>query len=92
MPPPYEAGRAWDVYGASKVQSEQLMWEYVKERKPAFVANAVVPNAIWGPILLPGKQQHISAAGFITGIYDIGLDFVKMIPPRMCDVNCVICC
>lgn len=50
------------------------MWEYVKEKRPAFVANAVVPNAIWGPILLPGKQQHISAAGFITGIYDIGLD------------------
>ncbi|KAI4753139.1 NAD(P)-binding protein, partial [Aureobasidium sp. EXF-8845] len=35
--PPYtEDDRAWNVYGASKTQGEQAVWQYVKEKKPHF--------------------------------------------------------
>ena len=32
------------VYSASKVQGEQWIWNFVKERKPHFIVNTVVPN------------------------------------------------
>jgi nucleoside-diphosphate-sugar epimerase len=52
-PPPYEANRAYAVYAASKVACEQAAWEFVKEEKPHFVFNTVLPNYTTGPILQP---------------------------------------
>lgn len=57
-PPPYEAERAWATYGASKTQAEQAMWKFVKEHKPGFVLNTVLPNANMGQIL--SDQQPAS--------------------------------
>lgn len=39
-PPPYEMDRAYAVYGASKVAGEKAMWDFVKEKRPHFVANS----------------------------------------------------
>jgi nucleoside-diphosphate-sugar epimerase len=39
-PPPYTEERRWDVYGASKTEGERALWNFVKENKPGFVANA----------------------------------------------------
>ena len=80
-PPPYEDARKWDVYGASKTQAEQALWKFVRERKPHFEVNAVLPNANFGPILSP-KNQDASTAGWITGIYTKGLGDYASIPPR----------
>lgn len=38
-PPPYEADRAFAVYGASKTQAEQALWKFMEEEKPGFVLN-----------------------------------------------------
>lgn len=59
--------RKWAVYGASKTQGEQELWKFVKEKKPQFKANAVLPNANFGPILDPKNQQG-STAGWITAV------------------------
>ncbi|OCL12913.1 flavonol reductase [Glonium stellatum] len=86
-PPPYESARAWDVYGASKTESEQALWDFARNRSLHFTVNSVLPNAIWGPIFMPGKQ-NASSAGFITGIYENGLKGLEMIPPQHhCDVR-----
>ncbi|KAF2430771.1 NAD(P)-binding protein [Tothia fuscella] len=49
--PPYTVERAVDVYAASKTEGERALWEFVKDEKPAFVANAILPNVNMGGIL-----------------------------------------
>lgn len=38
-PPPYESDRVYAVYAASKTQTEQALWKFVKEAEPGFVLN-----------------------------------------------------
>ncbi|KAF2209523.1 hypothetical protein CERZMDRAFT_70011 [Cercospora zeae-maydis SCOH1-5] len=54
-PPPYTSERAFPVYGASKVEGEKALWQFMKEQKPHFVANAVLPNFNMGTILPHGS-------------------------------------
>lgn len=83
-PPPYEPMRAWAVYGASKTQAEQAMWKFMEDKKPHFVANAVLPNANFGPILSP-QNQDASTAGWIVTLYKSGpTDMLAGIPPQWC--------
>lgn len=79
-PPPYESGRAWAVYGASKTQAEQEMWNFVKEKTPSFVLNAVLPNTNMGEIL--HQNQPASTGGWVRDIYKGSIDHVKGIPPQ----------
>lgn len=67
-PPPYEPSRAWAVYGASKTQAEQEVWEFVKEHHPHFTVNAVLPNANFGEILSP--SQPTSTGAWIPTLYN----------------------
>ena len=55
-PPPYTMDRLLPSYNASKVQGEQAFWKFVKERKPGFVGNAVLPDFVLGLPPSPGKQ------------------------------------
>lgn len=43
-PAPYEPTRAYAVYAASKTQTEQALWKFVKEEKPGFVLNTGMPS------------------------------------------------
>ncbi|KAF2160923.1 hypothetical protein M409DRAFT_28531 [Zasmidium cellare ATCC 36951] len=65
-PPPYEPSRAFSVYGASKVASERLAWDFTKAVK--FDFNTVLPNMNVGRILDP--SQSASTAGWVKGLYD----------------------
>lgn len=47
---PSESERAWAVYGASKAQAEQAAWDFMKEQRPHFVFNSILPNANFGPV------------------------------------------
>lgn len=80
-PPPYEDSRKWAVYGASKTQAEQAMWKFMEDKKPHFVANAVLPNANFGPILNP-QIQDASTAAWITTLYKNGPDSLVGMPPQ----------
>lgn len=66
-PPPYTRDRVWAVYGASKTQGEQAAWQFVKENKPSFTVNTVLPNANFGAIL-DAERQEGSTAGWIRAI------------------------
>lgn len=50
-PPPYNDDRAFAVYAASKVAGEKTLWKFMKEGKPDFVANTILPNFNVGRIL-----------------------------------------
>jgi nucleoside-diphosphate-sugar epimerase len=50
-PPPYTIERATSVYAASKTEGEKALWQFVKEEKPHFVVNAILPNVNLGRIL-----------------------------------------
>jgi nucleoside-diphosphate-sugar epimerase len=52
-PPPYHPERAYAVYAASKVACERAAWAFVREQKPSFVFNTVLPNYTSGIILQP---------------------------------------
>ena len=79
-PPPYESDRIWAVYGASKTQAEQSVWEYVKERNPSFTVNTILPNANFGEIL--SEKQPASTGAWVKGVYDGQLDKLKDIGPQ----------
>lgn len=79
-PPPYEKSRNWAVYGASKTQAEQALWKFVKDRNPHFIANAILPNANFGPLTEP--NQPGSTANWVLNIYKGKTEFTKTLPPR----------
>ncbi|KAG8525925.1 uncharacterized protein KY384_000687 [Bacidia gigantensis] len=82
-PPPYTPDRKWDVYGASKTQAEQELWKFVNDHKKdiGFVANAILPNAMFGRIIDP-TNQPASTAGWITGLYSNGFTYQQDIAPQ----------
>jgi len=82
-PPPYTAERIWDVYAASKTQAEQAAWEFMRERKPGFGFNAVLPDLLLGEVL-DGKSAS-STGQFARALYSGCLEaweIFKHIPPR----------
>ena len=85
-PPPYEPERAWAVYAASKTEAEQRMWEFIKEEKPGFVLNTILPNSTFGQIF--SAQQPASSGGLIRKAYCGDITFLKNLPPQwMVDVK-----
>lgn len=78
-PPPYESDRAWSVYGASKPQAEREIWEFYKEKKPAFVVNTVLPNTNFGEVL--SDKQGSSTAGWVKVVYFGNMDVWKGVLP-----------
>jgi nucleoside-diphosphate-sugar epimerase len=78
-PPPY-VNRPWIVYGASKTQAEQALWQFVKEQKPDFVANAILPNANFGGRL--EESQTASTSAWILDIFRGHAEYTKDIPSR----------
>ena len=74
-PAPYEPERAFAVYAASKNAGEKAFWKFVKEEKPNFVANTVLPNFNVGRIITSGGPTGSSVATSMEGT-------VPPFPPR----------
>ena len=85
-PPPYTIERSPIVYAAGKVKSEQTIWKFVKEQKPSFVVNSILPNINFGSVLDPSQPASSSTQGsssnFIPMLYFGNTQFVQMFPPR----------
>ncbi len=80
-PPPYEASRANSVYAASKTQAERAMWDFVKENKPHFVLNAVLPDVNFGPLLNP-PDVSASTGDMLCSAFKGDLGPLKYISPQ----------
>jgi nucleoside-diphosphate-sugar epimerase len=84
-PPPYEGlQRRLDVYSASKTQGEQAAWKFMKDNKPGFVLNTILPNANMGNILSVEQQGYPSTAGWIKALWNgfEGNEDLKFNPPQ----------
>lgn len=79
-PPPYTEERAWAVYGASKAQAEQALWQFMEEETPHFVANAILPNWNIGTIL--AKSPPTTTGWWTKQLFDGKLEPLEGIPPR----------
>lgn len=55
------------------------MWKFVKEKKPGFVLNTVLPNTNIGEILY--ESQSTSTGGWTKAVYDDKFDYLKGLPP-----------
>ncbi|KAI0103410.1 aldehyde reductase [Daldinia grandis] len=72
-PPPYEGEkRMVDVYYASKTKGEQAAWEWMREHKPHFTFNAVLPDFNIGAPINVTRQASRSTAGMIRVLIDKG--------------------
>ncbi|PWY65891.1 aldehyde reductase [Aspergillus eucalypticola CBS 122712] len=65
---PAEWRRGFDVYSASKALGEQGIWEWVREHKPRFVANTVLPSLCYGASLDPQNQGFPSTLSWPAAI------------------------
>ena len=79
----------YHVYCASKVAAEKALWEFVKQQKPSFEANAVLPNYIMGKVLGRPWGQSGSTGGGVVNLYagdeegmKSAMGLFKMTPPR----------
>lgn len=68
------------VYGASKAEAEKAVWKFVKEEKPPFKVNTILPDANMGRIL--SSQGSPSTSSWMGMFYNGAVDFVKGLPLR----------
>jgi len=54
--------KSMHIYSASKALGEQAAWKFVKEQKPGFVLNTILPGANFGPILDPEQPATLAGA------------------------------
>lgn len=80
---PYDKdpARAGQVYAASKVEAEKAALEWVKENKPHFVYNAVLPNCNFGEILSIKGQGYRSSALMMYLLWNGNAMGAHMVPP-----------
>ena len=55
-------------------------WKFMKAEKRGFVFNAVLPNAVFGPVL--SSEQHGSTGAWIPMVSKGKVDVLKDLPPR----------
>lgn len=80
-PPPFGLERAIYNYAASKVQTEQKLWAYAKEKHPHFEVNTVLPDFVIGLPINLGKQGLASSMMFLKQMfYNAGEDFRAFYP------------
>jgi nucleoside-diphosphate-sugar epimerase len=70
------------VYAASKAEAEKAFWKYVKEEKPHFVANTILPNTNMGRPISPEHQGYPTTAGWVEKVFLGKYDEVKQFPPQ----------
>ncbi|PVH85433.1 aldehyde reductase [Cadophora sp. DSE1049] len=81
-PPPYGPERTMDVYAAGKAEAEAASWKFVKETKPDFVVNAVLPSANFGIVCDPEHQGFPSTTGWLKSLFDGELTLHNFVPPQ----------
>ena len=84
QPPPYTEDRRLAVYAASKTLAELECWRFMKEEKPAFVLNTVLPNCVIGRIL--SSKLPTSTGAWYKGLWDGRADDLHLLrhvfPPQ----------
>ncbi|KAF7966338.1 hypothetical protein HWV62_20284 [Athelia sp. TMB] len=72
--------KPWHIYSASKTLGERAAWNFMKEQKPTFTLNTVLPDTNFGPILDP--QQPASTAGLLRQAFNGDIKPLLFVPPQ----------
>jgi len=64
------------IYGASKVEGEKAAWKFIREEKPHFKFNAVLPDLVIGTAFNPAGVGSTHSA--ISGLFNGSPDFILM--------------
>lgn len=80
--PPYEPDRAYPVYAASKTLSEKEAWKFIKEQRPTFTLNSVLPNLNFGASLDLVNQGHPSTSGMVAELFKGNTEPLAGLPTR----------
>lgn len=70
------------AYPASKVLSKRAAWKFVKEEKPGFVLNSVIPAFIIGSSLDPVNQGYQSSVGMVAAMFNGEAEWMKRLGTR----------
>lgn len=74
--------RSFLNYACAKTEAEQRAFKWVKENKPHFTFNSVVPNVNFGTIAKPEKTGFISSSGLLKMVWDGNVQAASMFPPQ----------
>ena len=80
-PPPNPPGHNYVVYASSKTEAERAAWEFMRENKPSFVLNTVLPSTTFGEILDP-RNQGGSTAAMAVQLFRGNVSAIEWVPPR----------
>lgn len=75
-----EAFRPVAVYAASKTLAEQEAWKYMKEQKPAFTFNTVLPCFTLGKVLDLENQGFRTTSRFLQAAFEGKVAFLRTVP------------
>jgi nucleoside-diphosphate-sugar epimerase len=81
-PPPYGPERIMPVYAASKALAERKCWEWVRERKPGFVFNTILPAANFGGVVSVENQGYPSTIAWVKDLFEGTVNMQPFVPPR----------
>ncbi|RAK99438.1 NAD(P)-binding protein [Aspergillus ibericus CBS 121593] len=74
---PSDHKRYFNVYSASKALSERGVWDWVKQHKPGFAINTVLPSMCFGASVDPEHQGHASTSIWPAAIFKNELESVR---------------
>jgi nucleoside-diphosphate-sugar epimerase len=69
-------------YMRGKMEAEQQSWEWVKEHKPHFTFNTILPNVNWGTMVRPDQTGFGSSSGLLKTLWNGNVLPVDLIPPQ----------
>ncbi|KAI4959117.1 hypothetical protein J4E86_002838 [Alternaria arbusti] len=58
------------VYAAMKTETEKAMMKWMEQNQPGFVFNRVLPNANFGPVVIPEHQGFPSTIGWARAAWE----------------------
>jgi nucleoside-diphosphate-sugar epimerase len=82
LPPSEELPRKLLNYMCGKVEADQGCFRWVKENKPNFTFNVVVPNINFGTMVNPKETGFISSSGLLQQLWLGQSGIVQLIPPE----------
>lgn len=85
--PPDAPDRSLCTYGAAKVECDKAMWTFVNERKPGFIANAVLPDFVTGASM-PHVKPNVGRMSFaLEALWNEGEAWRVLGPQWMIDAE-----
>ena len=79
---PHNPDQGAIVYAASKTLAEKAAWDFVRQGKPAFTLNTVLPDHNFGASLDPVNQGYPSTLGFVADLFRGNQGMLSALPSR----------